>query len=141
MIGTISIKLTNVTVSSYFPPPLNLRETLIADGIGALTVSFYPPPSSPTHPTASAPAILRPEPLQSSGSGIPVVWRGLRYYLQVTDGKRANALRLGQAVNVTAYDDEKNVIQLLTQLETISTGTPAVFSGPLGISLPLTLAT
>src|ERR1700733_7161076 len=109
MIGTIAIKLTSVTVKGYFPAQLNLalnlEETLITGATGVLTVSFYPipyPPLSPPEP--------QPGPLSAGSLALPVVPRGVRYYLQVNGGNRTNPLRLGQLVLVIGTDDEKKLL-------------------------------
>jgi hypothetical protein len=56
MFGTISIKLKEVTIKGYFPPPLILDDPLIFGGAGILTISFRPLPSySPTGPMPGLP--------------------------------------------------------------------------------------
>ena len=134
MFGTITIKLTNVSVNGYFPRPLNIQEPLITGGTGILTISFHPipyPPSPSPNPVPPQPDPA-PNSLGGASTRLAVVPRGLRYYLRVNEGNRVNALRLGQLVTVTGIDDEKKIVAIATPLETISTD-PAVFSGPVGV--------
>jgi hypothetical protein len=136
MIGTVAISLKNVTVGAYFPSQLPIEETLIQDGTGSLTITFLPPPPFPPAP------IPTPGPRPEAASGSPqvstsnVVWRGLRYYLQVKGGQRPSPLRLGQLVKVTAVDQEGKPVRMLTPLETTGVGDVALFSGPAGVMTP-----
>lgn len=131
MLGTISVILTNVTITGYFPQPLSVAEELVSDGAGTLTISFYPIPY-PLPPPVPGPQPT-PYAADAAASALAVVPRGTRYYLQLDAGNRVNALRLGQLVSVTGIDPQKKVVALATPLETVSVGTPAVFQGPTGV--------
>jgi len=100
--STVTIKLTNINVEGSFPPPLTMQEPLIKSGKGVLAITVAVTPGGP--------------------SGM---------YLQVDSGERVGILKYGQAVIATATDSEGKQLQL-GPLETIDTGTPAVFKGPYG---------
>jgi len=133
MIGTISIRLKNVTVMGYFPPPLLLEDPLVDGGTGVLTISFrhisYPPGQVPL---AAAEAASTGNASPTVPIPIPFAPRGVRYHLEVTGGNRTNPLRVGQVVAVAALDEEGKPIPLATHLETIGIGAVATFDGPVG---------
>jgi hypothetical protein len=54
----------------------------------------------------------------------------IHYYLQLNSATNVKKLRLGEMVTASGNDPDGRLVALPVPLETVSTGTPAVFRGP-----------